>query len=172
MPALDATLEKALNHHVTEELAASHRYLASSAALREAGLSGMAHWMQIQSDEERAHAMKFLDHIHARHGHIRLEAIPAPPPADTGGLAAFQAALALEESTTRRIHELHGKASQANDVALRVFLEWFVQEQVQEEDTIRHILDRFRLAQNDPAALLLLDQELGNRAAATGGKGG
>jgi ferritin len=166
MPALDATLEKALNHHVTEELAASHRYLASSAALREAGLSGMAHWMQIQSDEERVHAMKFLDHIHARHGHIRLEAIPAPPPADNGGLAAFQAALALEESTTLRIHELHGKATAANDVALRVFLEWFVQEQVQEEDTIRHILDRFRLAQNDPAALLLLDQELGNRAAA------
>lgn len=167
MPALQSSLEGALNHHVTEELAASHRYLASSAALRELGLNGMAGWMMAQSEEERQHAMKFLDHILARHGHVRLEQIPAPPAGKQDAKAIFTAALKLEESTTKRIESLHGKADAAGDVALRVFLEWFLQEQVQEEDQLRTILDRFAIASDDHAALLIIDQELSGR-----GKGG
>jgi ferritin len=164
MPALDGTLESALNHHVTEELAASHRYLASSAALRELGLNGMASWMMAQSEEERAHAMKFLEHILARHGHVKLEQIPAPPAGKQDPRSIFRAGLALEEATTKRIETLHGKANKAGDVALRVFLEWFLQEQVQEEDQLRSILDRFELAGDDKGALLIIDQELAGRA--------
>lgn len=163
MPALQPSLESALNHHVTEELAASHSYLAASAALRELGLNGMASWMMTQSDEERTHAMKFLDHILARHGHVKLEQIPAPPAGKQDAKAIFTAALKLEESTTKRIEALHTKANDAGDVALRVFLEWFLQEQVQEEDQLRTILDRFALAGNDQAALLIIDQELNGR---------
>lgn len=164
MPELDSSLEAALNHHVTEELAASHRYLASSAALRGLGLNGMASWMMAQSEEERMHAMKFLEHLLARHGTARLEQIPAPPAGKQDARAIFRAGLALEEATTRRIEELHAKAHKAGDVALRVFLEWFLQEQVQEEDQLRTILDRFELAGDDKGALILIDQELAGRA--------
>ncbi|HJQ94002.1 MAG TPA: ferritin [Candidatus Thermoplasmatota archaeon] len=166
MPALDGNLESALNHHVTEELAASHRYLASSAALRELGLNGMASWMLAQSEEERAHAMKFLEHVLARHGHVKLEQIPAPPAGKQDARLIFRAALALEEATTKRIETLHGKADKAGDVALRVFLEWFLQEQVQEEDQLRSILDRFELAGDDKGARLIIDQELAGRSRA------
>lgn len=164
MPALDVTLESALNHHVTEELAASHRYLAASAALRELGLNGMASWMMAQSEEERAHAMKFLEHLLARHGHVKLEQIPAPPAGKQDPRSIFRAGLALEEATTKRIETLHAKANKAGDVALRVFLEWFLQEQVQEEDQLRTILDRFELAGDDKGALLIIDQELAGRS--------
>ena len=164
MPALDGTLETALNHHVTEELAASHRYLASSAALRELGLNGMASWMMAQSEEERTHAMRFLEHLLARHGHVKLEQIPAPPAGKLDPRAIFRAGLALEEATTKRIETLHGKANKAADVALRVFLEGFLEEQVQEEDQLRTILDRFELAGDDKGALLIIDQELASRA--------
>jgi ferritin len=167
MPALQPGLESALNHHVTEELAASHGYLAASAALRELGLNGMAAWMMAQSAEERMHAVKFLDHILARHGHVSLEQIPAPPAGKRDAKAIFTTALKLEETTTKRIEELHRKADAANDVALRVFLEWFLQEQVQEEDQLRTILDRFAIAADNHAALLIIDQELDAR-----GKGG
>lgn len=164
MPALDANLESALNHHVTEELAASHQYLAASASLRELGLNGMASWMMAQSDEERMHAMKFLEHLLARHGHVRLEQIPAPPAGKRDARAVFRAGLALEETTTKRIEALHSKAEKAGDVALRVFLDWFLQEQVQEEDQLRSILDRFEIAGDDKGALLIIDQELAGRA--------
>ena len=166
MAALDSSLEASLNHHVTEELAASHRYLASSASLREMGLNGMSSWMMAQSEEERAHAMKFLEHLLARHGHAKLEQIPAPPAGKQDARSIFRSALALEEATTKRIEALHAKANKAGDVALRVFLEWFLQEQVQEEDQLRTILDRFELAGDDKGALLIIDQELSARSKA------
>ncbi|HEX2066031.1 MAG TPA: ferritin, partial [Candidatus Thermoplasmatota archaeon] len=155
-----------MNHHITEELAASHQYLAAAARLDETGLRGMGRWMLNQSDEERQHAMRFLGHIHARHGTVRLEQIPAPAIPQDGAVAIFQDALRLEETTTRRIDALHASATKAGDVALRIFLDAFIQEQVQEEDVLRTILDRFHLAGDDHAALLMLDQELGARTKA------
>lgn len=166
MPLLSKALTGALNHHVTQELAASHWYLGASAMFNEAGLLGMAKWMMAQSDEERMHAMKFVHHIQQRHGHVRLEQIPAPPAAFKSPKETFEAALALEVATTSRIHELHAKSLKEEDVALRLFLDWFVQEQLEEEDTLRTILDRFRLAGDDRAATLMLDAELGGQAAA------
>lgn len=162
---LSPELEKALNHHVTQELAASHSYLAAAAVLQETGLEGMAKWMRMQAEEERQHGMKFFDYIHERHGKVRLEQIPKPDPEPSGALGIFEQALRLEKATTLRIRDLHREARAADDVALEVFLQWFVQEQVQEENTLRTILDRFALGGKDHAALLLLDAELGRRSA-------
>lgn len=108
--------------------------------------------------------MKFLEHLLARHAHVKLEQIPAPPVGKQDARSIFRAALALEEATTKRIEALHSKSAKAHDVALRVFLEWFLQEQVQEEDQLRTILDRFELAGDDKGALLIIDQELATRA--------
>lgn len=166
MPALSPDLLQAMNLHVTQELAASHSYLQAASYLHELGLDGMSRWMMVQSEEERLHARKFIDHVHARHGTVRLEQIPAPPPSTGKARDVFALALRLEEETTARIHRLHAASETAGDVALRIFLEWFVQEQVGEEDTLRTLLDRFALAGDDRGALLLLDQEFGRRVAA------
>lgn len=163
MPSLTPGLEKAINHHVTEELAASHWYLSASAVFHEAGLMGMSKWMMVQSNEERAHAMRFVDHIQKRHGQVRLEQIPAPKVGDKSARDTFEGALKVEMGTTARIHKLHAEASKQGDVALRLFLDWFIQEQVEEEDLLRTALDRFQLAGDDKAALLLLDREFGER---------
>jgi ferritin len=166
MPSLSTDLEKALNHHVTEELAASHWYLSASAVFHEAGLVGMAKWMMVQSDEERQHAMRFVTHIQQRHGHVRLEQIPAPRVGDKSARDTFEDAMKVEVGTTARIHKLHAQATKHGDVALRLFLDWFVQEQLEEEDMLRTALDRFTLAGDDRAALLLLDREFGARVIA------
>lgn len=164
MTSLAPEAEKALNHHVTQELAASHRYLAAAANLSETGLDGMAGWMMAQSEEERSHAMKFYHYIHERNGSVRLQEIPRPPEDPTTAKEIFEEALRLEQATTQRIRALHRQAREGDDVALEVFLQWFIQEQVQEESQLNSILDRFRLAGSDHAALLLLDQEMARRA--------
>lgn len=163
MVALDKKTLAALNEHIAAELAASHRYLAASAYFRNMSLDGMAHWMRVQADEEHTHAMKFYEHILERNGEIELSAIPKPPSKYKSPVDAFEQALQFEKRTTEHIEKLYADALKRNDYALQIFLQWFVQEQVQEEDAAGSIVDRLKLVGNDKAGLVILDQELGGR---------
>lgn len=156
---LDPTLEQALNEQLNREQYSSYLYLAIAAHFETAGFPGFATWMRAQADEEHVHAMKFFDYLNDRGGRVRLQAI-AEPPLDFGTpLAAFEASLAHERFITESIEALYEGA----DRSTQAFLDWFLTEQVEEENTVSTIVDSLRLAADSGPALLLLDRELGAR---------
>lgn len=163
MAKLSDKVRTALNQHLEEEFSSAYAYLAASAHFKQESLPGMASWMRVQAEEELRHAGKFYDHILARGGKVELQAIPKPRHGFGTPVEVFEDALAREEETTRRIDGLYELSVSQKDHPLQIFLQWFVQEQVEEEETLRHVLDRFGMAGPDRAALLLLDTEMGNR---------
>ena len=163
---LSQTTTDALNTQLKHELASSYLYLAMAAHFQESSLAGFAHWMRLQSQEEYVHAMKFFDFIHQRGGHVDLGSIPAPAAEFTSPLDVFEKALAHERGVTERIHQLFEAAQRDRDYPTQAFLQWFITEQVEEESTAQEIVDQLRLAGGNSTALLFLDRQLADRAAA------
>lgn len=163
---ISRTMEAALNGHITAEFHSAHLYLSMAAWCESAGLRGCAHWMMLQYGEETAHALKFYTHVLDRGGQVTLEPVPAPPSRFASALDLFERTLAHEREVTARINDLYALASKENDFASQAFLNWFVNEQVEEEKAAQDIIDRLRLAGEDGAALLLIDRELSTRTTA------
>ncbi len=156
-------LASAYSDQVTMELTSSNAYLQMSAWFELADLPGMASWMRIQADEERGHALRFLDFIINRGNQVSLGPIPAPSPDFGSPREVFGAALAQEQRVTGAIRQLYKLASVEGDVESFSLLEWFLNEQVEEEATVDEILGQLRHAGDDGSALLMLDRELGAR---------
>ena len=159
-------IEDAMNAQITNELFASNQYLAASAYFEDSSLPGFAHWMRMQAEEEREHAMKFYDFIHDRNGRARIGAVPQPV-ADFGSpLGVFEKTLAHEERVSGQINTIYALAVRENDFASQAFLNWFVTEQVEEEKQAQQLVDTLRMIGDRGDALVLLDRELGARAPA------
>lgn len=154
-------LTKAFNDQVATEFAASYLYLQMAAEFEGQNLPGFARWMRGQADEERGHAMRFYDFLIERGVGVRLQPIPAPDFDATTALAAFEHALEHERAVTGAINDLYRQANEEGDYASLPLLQWFVTEQVEEEATVSQIVERLRLAGDEPSALLLLDHEVG-----------
>jgi ferritin len=164
---ISKTLVDALNDQLKHELYSSYLYLAMSAYCDDQNLPGFAHWMRLQADEEREHAMKFFDFIQDRDGRVVLQSL-AQPPRDFGSpTGVFEQVLDHEQEVTSLIEQLYRKASAEQDHATQVFLEWFIAEQVEEEKTALQILETLRMAGDDKVGLLMVDRELGSRTVAT-----
>lgn len=161
---MSAELEASFSEQITLELSSSVAYLQLSAILAAEDLTGMASWMQIQSDEERMHARKFIDHVLDRGNEVRIGAIEAPRPPAAGPIAAFEAALEHEQRVSDAIRRLYRKSIDSGEVDSVPLLSWFISEQVEEESTVSEILGRLRRIGDDGSALLFLDSELGGRA--------
>ena len=155
----------ALNDQLQLEFASAYLYLGMAAQFAAASLPGFAHWMRLQHDEEQMHALKFFDFITQRHGRVALQPIQAPPGEYGSPLQMFERALEHERQVTQRIHALYAQAVEARDYATQTFLQWFVNEQVEEESTVQEIVDRLRLAGDSSTALLFMDRELAGRTA-------
>lgn len=162
---LNEKVQDALNAQVNHELYAAYLYLAMSAHLEAMNLPGFAHWMRVQSQEEVSHAMKIFDFINERGGRAELEAIAQPPVEFGTPLDVMQAAYEHEQKVTRLIHDLYELATQEGDYATRIMLEWFVTEQVEEEQNAIQIVEKLRMIGDHPHGLLMLDRELGTRSA-------
>jgi ferritin len=163
---ISKTLVDALNDQLKHELYSSYLYLAMSAYCDDQNLPGFAHWMRLQADEEREHAMKFFDFIQDRDGRVVLQSL-AQPPRDFGSpTGVFEQVLAHEQEVTSLIEQLYRKASAEQDHATQVFLEWFIAEQVEEEKTALQILETLRMAGDDKVGLLMVDRELASRTVA------
>jgi ferritin len=121
-----------LNDQITSEFGASHAYLAMSCRFGEMGLDGLAHYFRKQADEEREHALKIVDFIGEVGGTIALAPIPAPGKSFDKPIEAARIFLANEELVTRQINDLMALAEKESDYAARSFLQWFVDEQVEE----------------------------------------
>ena len=163
---LSPVVQKAINEQINNELFSSYSYLSMAAYCEHEQFQGCAHWMRVQSQEEYGHAMKLYDFLIARNGRVELMPIAQPQIKFTKVTEVFQKALEQEQMVTQQIDALFELALKEKAFAAMVELEWFVQEQVEEEKTASEIVHKFKLVGHDPAALLDLDRELGARQAA------
>ncbi|WP_027720483.1 ferritin [Maridesulfovibrio zosterae] len=156
-------LEKALNEHLNAELYSAYLYLSMSAYFSNIGLSGFANWMRVQAQEEQFHAMKFYDYINERGGCVKLTAIDAPEIKWENPLACIEAVLEHEQKVTALINHLVDLAIEERDHATNIFLQWFVTEQVEEEDNVNDVLSKVRLIEGKGNGMFIMDKELGAR---------
>ena len=165
--SLSDNMQQALGEQFGLEVFSAYLYLAMSRYLNENDLLGGGHWMRMQGAEELMHAMKIYDFIEDRGGRPPLPAIDAPQTEWDSPLAAFQAALAHEKKVTAAMNRLMDLALSERDHATASLLQWFVDEQVEEEATLRDIIPKLRLVGSDGGGLLMIDGELGKRLAPT-----
>lgn len=157
-------IQSALNNQINLELSAFYTYLSMSAFFTAQGLDGFAAWMRHHSDEEMMHAMKLYDFVHARRGRVHLDAIDAPQWDWDTTLAAFESALHHEQKVTASINALVDLAREERDHATVSFLQWFVDEQVEEEALVDKVISDVRRVSDFPPGLFLLDRELGSQS--------
>ena len=162
---LKKSLLDKMNDQIQHEFHAAYLYLSMSAYFESINLPGFAHWMRMQWQEEVGHAMKFLDHINERGGRVQLQAIEQPPVEFESPLDPFAQALAHEQKVTGQINEIYALAVQENDYASLSTLQWFVDEQVEEERSVGDIVERLKMVKDQTGALLMLDAHLGQRGA-------
>ncbi len=160
---LSDTMQEALNAQLNAELFSSYIYLSMAAYFEAENLLGFANWMRVQSEEETMHAMKFYDYINERNGRVLLRALEAPQTEWATPLAAFEDALHHEQYITGRINDLTNLALKEGDHATWSFLQWFVDEQVEEESSVDAVIQDLKRVADFPAGLFMLDRELGQR---------
>ncbi|PLV59862.1 ferritin [Thermotoga sp. KOL6] len=156
-------IRKALNNQLNKEIYSSYLYLSMATYFDAEGFKGFAHWMKKQAQEELNHAMKFYSYIYDRGGRVELETIEKPPSKWEGVEEAFKAALEHEEFVTRSIYDILELAMEEKDHATVSFLKWFVDEQVEEEEQVREILDLLKKASGHISLIFQLDRYLGQR---------
>ncbi|MGA7719781.1 MAG: ferritin [Ignavibacteriaceae bacterium] len=161
---LNEKIQKALNQQLNLELSSSYEYLAMSAFFESLNFTGFASWMRIQSQEETGHGNKIYDYILQTGGKIELAQINAPSLQYKTPKDVFEATYKHEQKVTASIHNLVGLAIDAKDYATNNFLQWFVNEQVEEEANASKILERIKMIEDSKGGLLYLDKELGKRA--------
>jgi ferritin len=154
---------KAVNDQIAMEFHSAYIYLAMSAYFESENLPGMGKWMRMQYEEEVVHALRFFDYqIEAGHD-VVLSQIPKPVANFKSPLDVFKKALAHEKKVTASINKIYEVAVKAKDYPAQIMLQWFINEQVEEERTAGDIVAKLELIKNDGPALLMLDNELGAR---------
>ena len=164
---LDPKMVEALNTQINQEFAASYSYVAMAAWLDAQHLRGFASFFEKQADEERAHAQKILRYLLDRDGELSLEAISKPKADFESVECVFSESLAQEQRNTNSINQLYALARDLDDYTTQAHLQWFLDEQVEEESLIGDLLGKLRMAAGDKSALLILDEQSGKRPAPT-----
>ena len=156
-------MAKELNNQIREELYSAYLYLEMSACATHMGLAGTANWFMVQTQEEMAHTRIFYNYLNSQNQKVLLQAIDQPPAKFKTALEMFQAALKHENHVTGRINLLSNLAVKEKDHATQIFLQWFVSEQVEEEENANDIIGRLKLAGTDGSGLFMIDRELAAR---------
>lgn len=159
---LSKEMEDAINNQINNEYFASYIYLSMSAYCESINMKGFASWLRGQSHEELQHALKLFDHLIDRDGRVILQSISKPQSRYSSLLKMFQQALEHEKEVTSLINKLYEQATNEGDHATTVELQWFIQEQVEEEKNAREIVDKLKLAGDSSSALIILDREMAN----------
>ena len=160
---MSQTMQDALNEQMKHEFYSSYLYLSMSAYCDGMNLPGLSRWMRAQAQEEAKHAMKIFDHILDRGGRVSLDQIDRPPAQFATPREVFDQAHRHEQQVTASINRVYGLAMDERDFASKVFLDWFVQEQVEEEKTSGLLAEQLRMVGEDRPGLLMLDRDLGQR---------
>jgi ferritin len=156
-------LQDAINAQINRELYSEYLYISMQAWFANNNLDGFANWMDAQGKEERFHAMKFFNFLIERGGKVELKAIDKPVVDFKSPLKAFTMALEHEQFITKNINDLMDIAIKEKDHASRGLLQWFVDEQVEEEATADKIVSRLKMIGDNAHALFMIDSELGQR---------
>ena len=160
---MDKKLLKAFNEQIKNELYSAYLYLSMAAHFESINLGGFAHWMKKQSGEEVGHAMKMFEFISDRGDKASLEAIPKPPSSFPSVKSVFEETLKHEKKVTALINKLYDIAESVDDKAAKIFLQWYITEQVEEEKSASEILEKISMVKPDSAALLMLDSVMAKR---------
>ena len=160
---LSKKMEGALVKHINKELHSAYIYMSMSAHSNEMGLKGFGTWFMAQYHEEMFHAMKMYEYVQSQGGEIVLTAIGDPLRGFKSSLDMFEKTLGHEQYMTKNINDLMELAIKEKDHATQIFMQWFVTEQVEEEDSVNEIVAKLKLIGKDANALLMFDKELGAR---------
>lgn len=156
-------LQDAINYQINRELFSEYYYLSMASYFNSTGLSGFENFFLIQVEEERFHAMKMYNFLNERGGRVCLQAIEAPKTEFKSPIEVFELAYDHEKLVSKLINELMDLAIKENDHAAKNHLNWFVEEQVEEEASMDTILNKLKLIGGEGHGLLMLDNELSNR---------
>jgi ferritin len=160
---LSSKIECALNDQINAEFWSAYLYLSMACNFEAQGKTGIANWFKIQFQEEQAHAQIFINYVNARGGRVELKSIDAVPTTWEKPLDAFIDTLDHEQKVTALINNLYSLAESEKDYPTCDKLNWFIKEQVEEEDTARTLIDKFKLIGDHGMGIYMLDQELGSR---------
>ncbi|MFH1699815.1 MAG: ferritin [Candidatus Zixiibacteriota bacterium] len=161
--AINKKIVKTFNAQMQREFYSSYLYLAMAGYFEDIGMKGCAHWMRMQAEEERMHAMRFYDFIISRGGRLEMLAIEKPPTEWKSVLDAFKETLKHEEFVTSHINNLVDIALEVKDHAAHSFLKFFVDEQVEEEDNVNEILAKMGMVKDSAGGMFMFDSELASR---------
>jgi ferritin len=161
---ISKAMQDAINDQINKELFSSYLYLSMATYFESKNLSGFAGWMRTQAEEERAHGMKFYEFLHDRGGRVLLKAIDAPKTEWKSNLEAFKEVAEHEAKITASIYALYETALKEKDYPAQVMLQWFINEQVEEEKNAAEIVANLELIEERGTAVLMLDKQLGKRS--------
>lgn len=159
------SIQKAINEQINQEQSAAYIYLGMSAYFEKESLTGFAHWCKAQYEEEIAHSMRLFQYLLDRGGQVILDTIKAPRMHFESPIEVFRTALEQEKANTQSINKMYELASKENDHATISHLQWFVDEQVEEEKNVSECLSLVERAGNDANAILYLNDKFGERSA-------
>jgi ferritin len=160
---LNKKIQSALNDQIALEVNSAYLYLSMAAFFEGENLSGFAHWMKLQYQEETGHAMKLFDYLNDRGGKVVLQAIGQPNSRFKSAREVFQSVLEHEREVSGSIGKLYELAVKEGDHATMVEMQWFIKEQVEEEKTAEKILEQLKVVGDHAVSLLMLDRQLAMR---------
>ena len=157
------SINNILNEQINKEFHSGYLYLSMSAHLKELGLSGFAHWLRLQAKEEVEHGLKIFDYLIDCNSFVTLKQIKMPEFDFNGILSIFNIIYEHEKCITKSIMSLAKQAEAECDRTTLNFIDWFIEEQIQEEEDVKNIIKRLELFGENNVALYLMDKELGAR---------
>ena len=160
---LDKKVIELLNDQINKEFYSAYLYLDMAIYYAEKDLDGYANWYTIQAQEERDHALLFMKYMQNNGLKVTLEAIDKPDKVFTSILDPMVVAAEHERYVTALINEIYHEAHQAKDYRTMKFLDWFIEEQGEEEEKADKMVNRYQIFGQDPKGLYLLDQEYAAR---------
>jgi ferritin len=149
--------------HMNAEFESYYLYLSMAGYFEQNSWTGFAKWMHLQAEEERMHAMKFYQYLLDRGYYPKLLAIKQPKAQWNSILEVFEESLKHEQLISKKINELMAMADNQKDYGSRIFLNWFIEEQIEEEASVGEIVDKIARVKDDTKGLMFLDNELGQR---------